>query len=108
MQADHRRKTSLVQERIQNKEIGMVGDSRNTLKDEMAGVDRQRQSMLLVKDLCLEKDYRKVCGTKPKWDIDRKYVKYGDAVNEKKRMISERNEKVEIEIRDENSEMVVD
>ena len=63
--------------------------------------------MLQVKDRSLEKGYGKVCGTKPKWDIDRKYVKYGDAVNEKKRMISERNEKVEIEIRDENSETIV-
>ena len=75
-------KHHVVQERIQNKEIGMVGDSRNTLKDEMAGVDRQRQSMLQVKDRSLEKGYGKVCGTKPKWDIDKKYVKNWDAVSE--------------------------
>ena len=54
--------------RGQNNDIGMVIDCRNTLNDKWPEVDRQRGPMLQIKDRSLEKDYKKVCGMKPKWD----------------------------------------
>ena len=50
----------------------------------VAGGGSSERTYAQVKDHRVEKNYGKVYEMNPKWDIDRKYIKYGEAVSEKK------------------------